>query len=80
MAGPPSRSSFPSVPGEPRVRHGPYRFLNHPNYVVMTAEVFVMPMAFGLLGFALVFVALNASVLWIRVRMEERALAAAMES
>ncbi len=67
------------LPGVPPVRTGPYRYLAHPNYVVMVAEVFVMPIAFGLTAYALVFVLLNASVLWIRIRMEERALAAAME-
>lgn len=67
------------LPGVPPVRTGPYRYLAHPNYVIMVAEVFVMPIAFGLTAYALVFVLLNASVLWIRIRMEERALASAAQ-
>jgi len=66
-----------TLPGEPRVRRGPYRFISHPNYVVVVGEVAVLPLAFGLNVYALVFSFLNASVLWIRIRAENAALAAA---
>lgn len=66
-----------TVPGAPRVRGGPYRFLSHPNYLVVAAEIAVLPLAFGLVGYALVFSALNAMVLRVRIGAEERALAAA---
>ena len=36
------------LPGAPLVRRGPYRFLSHPNYVVVAAEIAVLPLAFGL--------------------------------
>lgn len=62
-------------PGKPPILTGPYRFLTHPNYVVVTAEIFVLPMAFGLLGYALLFSLLNAAVLSIRIRAENAALA-----
>lgn len=60
--------------GAPLVRHGPYRFVSHPNYMVVAGEIAVLPLSFGLPIFALVFTTLNAAVLWIRVREESRAL------
>jgi len=65
------------LPGEPLVRRGPYRFLSHPNYLVVVAEIAVLPLAFGLYAFAAVFTLLNAAVLWVRLRAETRALHAA---
>jgi methyltransferase len=64
------------LPGKPPIRRGPYRFLSHPNYAVVAAEIFVLPMAFGLLAFALVFSVLNAAVLAVRIRAENAALLA----
>lgn len=62
------------VPGEARVLRGPYRFLAHPNYVIVVAEIIALPMALGLPWIALVFTTLNAAVLWVRIRAEEKAL------
>ncbi len=62
------------VPGEKRVARGPYRFVSHPNYVVVAAEIALLPLVFGLWQVALLFSALNASVLLIRIRAENRAL------
>ncbi|WP_088347083.1 MULTISPECIES: isoprenylcysteine carboxylmethyltransferase family protein [Rhodomicrobium] len=62
------------LPGAPLTRTGPYRFVSHPNYCVVAAEILILPCAFGLYGFALVFTALNAAVLFIRIRAEDRAL------
>lgn len=64
-----------AVPGEPLVRKGPYRFVSHPNYAVVVGEIAVLPLVFGLVAYAVVFSLLNASVLWIRIRAENRALA-----
>ena len=64
------------LPGASLVRRGPYRFLDHPNYAVVVAEIAVLPLAFGLSTFSIVFSILNAAVLWIRIRAESRALAA----
>jgi methyltransferase len=63
------------LPGAPLVGRGPYRFVNHPNYVVVIGEIAVLPLVFGLWQVALVFSLLNAAVLTIRVREENRALA-----
>jgi len=63
-----------SVPGAPLVREGPYRFLRHPNYVVVCAEIALLPLAFGAVEIAIVFSILNASLLSWRIRVEERTL------
>jgi len=62
------------LPGEPLVRRGPYRFVNHPNYLVVIAEIAVLPLVFGLWQLALLFTLLNAAVLTVRIREENRAL------
>jgi methyltransferase len=62
------------LPNAPLVRRGPYRFLNHPNYAVVVAEIAVVPLVFGLWRVALVFSLANAVLLWIRIRAENRAL------
>ena len=66
------------LPGEALVRRGPYRLLPHPNYAVVAGEILVLPLVFGLLAYGLIFSALNAAVLWIRIRAEERALSGAL--
>ncbi len=62
------------MPGAPLVRKGPYAFLNHPNYVVVAGEILALPLAFGLVAYGLIFTALNAAVLYVRVRAETTAL------
>lgn len=64
-----------TVPGAPLVRRGPYRWIKHPNYLVVAAEIAVLPLAFGAWEIALLFSALNALLLWRRIRVEEAALA-----
>lgn len=61
-------------PGRPLVRRGPYRWLAHPNYAVVVAEIAVAPMVLGLGWVAVVFSVLNAAVLAVRIRAENRAL------
>jgi len=63
------------VPGEARIRRGPYRFVDHPNYLVVIGEIAALPLAFGLVDFAIVFSILNALALFIRIRAESQALA-----
>jgi methyltransferase len=62
------------LPEEPLVRRGPYRFVNHPNYWVVIGEIAVLPLVFGLWQVALVFTALIAAALAVRIRHENRAL------
>jgi len=58
----------------PLVARGPYRFVNHPNYLVVIGEIAVLPLVFGLWQVALIFSLLNAAVLAIRIRAENRVL------
>ena len=62
------------IPGEPLVSGGPYRLVNHPNYWVVAGEIAVLPLVFGLWQVALIFTLLNAAVLAVRIRAENRAL------
>jgi methyltransferase len=62
------------VPGEQLVTRGPYRFVNHPNYLIVIGEIAVLPLVFGLVEVALLFTILNAILLTIRIRAEEKAL------
>ena len=64
-----------TLPDAPLVRRGPYRWLRHPNYLVVALEIAVLPLAFGAWQLALVFSALNAAILAWRIRSEERSLA-----
>jgi methyltransferase len=63
------------VPGERLVRRGPYRYLAHPNYVVVVVEILTLPLVFGAWGTAIAFSLANAALLYVRIREEDRALA-----
>jgi methyltransferase len=67
------------LPEAPLVSAGPYRFLSHPNYAVVIGEIAVLPLVLGLSDIAVIFTILNAGVLMIRIRAENRALAASRE-
>jgi methyltransferase len=56
------------------VRRGPYRFLRHPNYLVVAGEIAVLPLAFGLPLYAALFSIANALALWVRIGAENKAL------
>jgi methyltransferase len=68
------------IPGERLVSAGPYRYLSHPNYAVVTGEIAVLPLVFYLPWLTVIFSVLNAVVLAIRIRAENRALAASRET
>jgi methyltransferase len=63
------------IPGTRLVRRGPYRYVRHPNYVAVAVEILTLPLIFGAIITALVFSALNAVLLFVRIREENRALA-----
>lgn len=65
-----------SIPGRPLVKDGPYRFVRHPNYWIVVAEIAVLPLAFGAWPLALVFSILNGLLLRHRIGVEELALQA----
>lgn len=62
------------VPGAALVTRGPYRWLRHPNYLVVFAEIALLPLVFGAWEIALGFSAVNAVILLYRIRIEEAAL------
>jgi methyltransferase len=63
------------VPGAPRVRHGPYRWMRHPNYLAVAAELIALPLVYGAWLTALVFSLANAPLLYARIRCEDETLA-----
>lgn len=62
------------VPGAALVRAGPYRFLRHPNYLVVIMEIALLPLALGLWPLALIFSLLNAAMLRHRLAVENDSL------
>lgn len=68
------------LPGTPRVARGPYRYVKHPNYLIVCAEIAVVPLIFGAWWIALLFSGLNMAMLWHRIRIEDAALAEAGKS
>lgn len=64
-----------TLPDAPLVRAGPFRHLRHPNYLLVVAEIAVLPLAFGAVAIAATFSALNAVLIARRIRIEERVLA-----
>ena len=64
-----------SAPEFPRVVRGPYRWVKHPNYIVVTAEIAVLPIAFEAWEIAVLFSALNGGLLIWRIKIEEHVLA-----
>lgn len=62
------------LPAVPPVTGGPYRFIKHPNYLAVIAELVALPLIFGNWVTALTFTLANAALLTVRIRAEERAL------
>ena len=62
------------LPGERLVERGPYRYLAHPNYCVVAGEILVLPLAFGLIWYGVVFSVLNLALLRVRIGAENKAL------
>jgi len=64
-----------SSPEFPLVLRGPYRWVKHPNYLIVCAEIATLPLSFGAWEVALVFSFLNAALLCFRIKIESAALA-----
>ena len=62
------------LPNAPLITTGPYRYLRHPNYAVVAGEIAVLPLMLHLGELAVLFTTLNAIVLFVRIRAEDRAL------
>jgi methyltransferase len=62
-------------PGVTPEKRGPYRFMRHPNYLIVTLEIAAVPLALGLVMLAVGFTLANAALLACRIRVENQALA-----
>jgi len=62
------------IKNAPLVTGGPYRFLHHPNYTAVTAEVAALPLVHSAWLTAVVFSIANAAVLTVRIRTENLVL------
>ncbi|PLR79605.1 hypothetical protein CVD25_11795 [Bacillus canaveralius] len=62
------------LPGSEVVKKGPYQFMKHPNYVIVSLELLIVPLLFDAYITALLFSMLNALILSIRIPAEEKAL------
>ncbi len=61
------------VPGAAPVRSGPYRFLRHPNYLIVAVEIPLLPLLLGMPGLAMLFGGLNLALLAYRIHVENAA-------
>ena len=62
------------IPGGQRITKGPYRFLPHPNYMIVAVEGVVLPLLYQAWYTAIAFTLFNALLMWVRIRCEEDAL------
>lgn len=62
------------VPGETLSKAGPYKYFRHPNYMIVAAEIFILPMVFGLWWYALILGCINLALLYYRIQEEDAAL------
>jgi len=62
------------LPQAKPVKKGLYRFMKHPNYVVVMLEMISIPLIFGSYITAILFPVFNALILSVRIRIEEKAL------
>ncbi|MDB5139408.1 MAG: Isoprenylcysteine carboxyl methyltransferase family protein [Mucilaginibacter sp.] len=64
------------IPGVYPVKKGPYKFLKHPNYIEVICEIAIIPLVFHLYYTAIIFTILNAIMLTVRIRVENKVWAA----
>jgi methyltransferase len=57
------------------VSQGIYKYIKHPNYIVIAVEIYLLPLIFGLWSVGFIFGTTNLFVLGIRIHYENKALA-----
>lgn len=62
------------IPNVPLVKEGAYKYFKHPNYIIVVAEIALIPLIFGLYFTAVTFTVLNAIVLTVRINEENKAI------
>ncbi|MDQ6757539.1 MAG: hypothetical protein M3004_11455 [Bacteroidota bacterium] len=60
------------VPGAEFIKKGPYKLFRHPNYFIVICEIIIIPMVYDLYITAIIFSLLNAVMLTVRIRVEEK--------
>jgi methyltransferase len=60
------------IPGNPPVHRGVYKYIKHPNYLIVIAEIIIFPLIFHLYYTAFVFTILNAVMLSVRIKAENK--------
>ncbi|MDB5145860.1 MAG: isoprenylcysteine carboxyl methyltransferase [Mucilaginibacter sp.] len=60
------------VPGAIAVKKGPYKLFKHPNYVDVICEIAIIPIVFHLYYTAIIFSVLNAIMLSVRIKVENK--------
>ena len=63
------------VPGQAQIKRGPYRWLRHPNYLVVSLEFILIPLLLRAPWTLFLFSLANLVVLRQRIALEEKALA-----
>ncbi len=63
-----------TLDGAPLVHRGPFRWVRHPNYLVVAGELAVLPLVFGEVWIAVAATLLNIPLTLHRIRVEEGAL------
>ena len=62
------------LPGAAVVRRGPYKWLRHPNYLIVSIELLTLPLLFDAYFTAILYSLLNVWMLSVRIPAEEKAL------
>lgn len=62
------------APNFPLIKKGPYKYFKHPNYIIVIAEIAIIPLIFQLYYTAIIFTLLNAVMLYFRIKEENKAL------
>ncbi|MFC4557342.1 isoprenylcysteine carboxyl methyltransferase family protein [Virgibacillus kekensis] len=62
------------LPGVALIKKGPYKYIKHPNYLIVGIELFVIPFLIGAYVTACIFPVLHLFLLKVRIPREEKAL------
>jgi methyltransferase len=58
----------------PLIKSGLYKYFSHPNYLIVSGEIAIIPLTFQLYYTACLFTVLNAIMLYVRIKVENRVL------
>jgi methyltransferase len=62
------------ISGFPSIKTGVYKYMKHPNYGIVIAEIAIIPLVFHLYYTAIAFTVLNAIMLSVRIKEENKVL------